>query len=56
MERILLQEQMDTFQRDGFVVVWQLISAEMVVELAEDYDRAARGEFDVAAMSRSNTL
>ena len=46
-ERILTQEQVDTFHRDGFVVVRQLIPSEMVAELAEDYDRATRDEFDV---------
>ena len=46
-ERILTQEQVDTFHRDGFVVVRQLIPSEMVAELPEDYDRATRDEFDV---------
>ena len=47
MERILTQEQVDAFHREGFVVVRQLIPAEMVEELAEGYDRATRGELDV---------
>ena len=48
-ERILAQEQVDIFHRDGFVVVRQLIPEEMVAELARDYDRATRDEFDVSA-------
>ncbi len=48
-EIILTQDQVDTFHRDGYVVVRQLIPKEMVVELVRDYDRAARGEFDVPA-------
>jgi len=47
MEQILTQGQVDTFHREGFVVVRKLISAEMIAELAEDYDRATRDEFDV---------
>ena len=48
-ERILTQEQIDIFHRDGFVVVRHLIHEEMVAGLARDYDRATRDEFDVPA-------
>ncbi|NKB72421.1 MAG: hypothetical protein GKR89_35540 [Candidatus Latescibacteria bacterium] len=41
------QEQIDTFHRDGFVVVRGLLPPTMVDQLRRDYDRATAGEFPV---------
>jgi ectoine hydroxylase-related dioxygenase (phytanoyl-CoA dioxygenase family) len=43
----LTREQIESFERDGFVAVRHLITPEQVEELRADYDRALRGEIPV---------
>jgi ectoine hydroxylase-related dioxygenase (phytanoyl-CoA dioxygenase family) len=43
----LTEEQVDSFRRDGFVVVRRMIDLDQVKELLRDYERAVRGEIHV---------
>ena len=42
----LSQEQKSAFDRDGFVVVDQLIDERTVTQLRESFDKLFRGEFE----------
>ena len=40
----LTQDQLDAFERDGFVIVRRLVPRDVIDELAPGYDQAVRGE------------
>ena len=47
MKHTLTNQQIETFNTDGYIVIRQLIPRDMLDELTVDYDRATRGELDV---------